>query len=87
MQIVIYVLLLFDLDGPQALDSFLGFGRGVVVTLVGVRFRDAEGEEGEREELEDFGFGSLRRHFWKQRVLGTSFLVCGRIDGSEGAFY
>ena len=35
----------------------------MVVVGVGIRFRDAEGEEGEREEFEDLGFGRLGRHF------------------------
>lgn len=50
------VLLLLDLDGPEALCALLGFcGGRVVVAFVGVGFGDAQGEEGEGEELEGFG--------------------------------
>ena len=53
-------MLLFDFDGPEAFDSFLGFGGwGVAVAGVGVGFGDAQGEEGEGEEFEDFSFGEF----------------------------
>jgi len=57
MQIVIDILLLLDLYGPEPLDSLLGLRGGVVVAFVGVGLGDTEGEEGEGEELEDFLFG------------------------------
>ena len=56
MQVRQDVLLLLDAHGPEALGAFGGFGRGGVgVAFVGVGFGDAQGEEGKREELEDFG--------------------------------
>lgn len=52
------ILLLLDLDGPEALDSFLFLGGwSVVVAFMRVGFADTEGEEGEREEFECFGGG------------------------------
>lgn len=55
MQLVVDVLLLLDFDVPEALGAFLFCGGSVVMAGVGIDFGDAEGEEGEGEELEDFG--------------------------------
>ena len=40
---------------PEAFGAFLLGGGSVVMAGVGIDFGDAEGEEGEGEELEDFG--------------------------------
>ncbi len=55
MELVVDVLLLLDFDMPEALYAFLLRGRSVVMPGVGIDLGDAEGEEGEGEELEDFG--------------------------------
>jgi len=55
VELVVDVLLLLDFDMPEALCAFLLRGRSVVMPGVGIDLGDAEGEEGEGEELEDFG--------------------------------
>lgn len=85
MQILVYVLLLFDLHGPEALDSFLGLA--VRVAFVGVGFRDAQGKEGEREELEGFAGGLWGGGGGREEGV----FLCGRgvgggLEGAEGAF-
>lgn len=87
MKILVYVLLLFDLDCPETLHSFLWLRRGVIVASVGIRFRDAEGEQGEGEEFKYLGFGGLRSQFWEKGVLGASFGVGGRVNGTECTFH
>ena len=57
MQVFLDVLLLLDSHGPETFGSFLSFCGGVIVAGVWIGFGDAESEEGEREELEDFGGG------------------------------
>lgn len=42
---------------PEAFGAFLLCGGGVVVAGVGIDLGDAEGEEGEGEELKDFAGG------------------------------
>jgi hypothetical protein len=50
------ILLLFNLDGPEAFYTVLIrlFGRRVVMAFVRVGFGDTQGEHGKREELEGF---------------------------------
>lgn len=55
MELVVDVLLLLNFDMPEAFGAFLLCGGRVVVAGVGIDLGDAEGEEGEGEELEDFG--------------------------------
>jgi len=52
MQVLAALLLLLDLDRPQALDALALWRGRVVVALVRIDLGDAQGEEGEREELE-----------------------------------
>ena len=87
MQIITYILLLFDFDGPEPLDTFLRLGRGMVVAGVRVHFRNPECEEGEREEFEDFGFGHCNCQRGKERVLFACGGVGGGIDSAQGTFY
>lgn len=79
------LLVLLDLDGPQALDAVLGFG--VVVAGVGVDFGDAEGEEGEGEELEDVFSGGAVCHRGEEGIfLCGGFGVGWGFDGADGTF-
>lgn len=89
MQVFAHVLLLFDLDVPEALCAFLGFlgrRRRVVVSLVRVGFGHAQGKEREREELEDFCHRRLRRYGREEGVLLQRGSISGGLEGSEGAF-
>lgn len=55
MQVRRDVLLLLDAHMPEAFGALSGFGGRVCVCVafMRVRFGDAQGEEGEWEELED----------------------------------
>lgn len=56
MQVLIYVLLLLDLDMPETFGTFGGFLRGrgtMIMAFVRIGFRDAQGKQGEREKLEN----------------------------------
>ena len=70
MQIGPDFLLLFDAHGPEALCAFFGLaartrsGGGSIVC-----FCDTEGEEGEREELEDFCGGEGGCQGWEVEFL------------------
>ena len=67
------VLLLLDLDCPQALDSFGCFC--MIMAFVWIHLRNAEGEEREGEELE--GFACFLRGGWGLREERVLFLCCG----------
>lgn len=87
MQLRLGILLLFDAHGPEAFYPFLRLlGRVVAVAFVRVDFRDAQGEEGEREEFEDFGGGGFGCDGWEGGVFRGGFLVGGGLEGAEGAF-
>lgn len=78
------LLMLLDLHGPLALDTVLGLG--VVVSLVRVDLADTEGEQGEREQLEDVLGGGAVGHGWEDGVLFSSgFGVGGGLDGPDGS--
>lgn len=83
VHLVVGLLLLLDLDSPQALYSLLLL---VVVALVAGIFVDlghAESKEGEREELECvFGCHAVV-DFWEESILGSSLLVCVRVESSN----
>lgn len=59
----------------------------MVMASVWIYFRDAEGEEGEREELEDFGFGHGGCERGEERILFAGGSVGGGLDSTEGALY
>jgi hypothetical protein len=63
-------LVLLNLNGPQTLDSVLGFG--VVMSLMGVDLTHAQGEKREGQELEDILSRSAVCHGWEEGVL-----LCG----------
>lgn len=89
MQVFANLLLLFDLNVPEALCAFLGFlgrRRRVVVSFVRVRFGYAQGKEREGKELEDFRYGRLSRYGREEGVLLQRGSIGGRLEGSEGAF-
>lgn len=70
MQVDGNILLLFDLDGPEAFDPFLSFGTGsVVVTFVRIGLGDPEGEEREWEEFECLSSGCGVRDGGKEGIL------------------
>lgn len=79
------LLVLLDLDGPEALDAGLWFG--VVVASMRVDFGDAQGEKGEREEFEDvFGGGAVGDGGEEGVLFGGGFGVGGGFEGADGAF-
>ena len=85
VQLIAALLLLLDLDRPQPLDALaLGGGR-VVVALVRVNLGDAQGEEGEREELEDVFKGGAVGDRGEEGVLRAGLLVGWALEGAEGA--
>ena len=57
------------------------------MAFVRVALRAAQSEQGEREELEDFGGGVGLGYGWEERVffLGRGG-ICGGFDFAEGAF-
>lgn len=78
------LLVLLDLDGPQALDSVLGLG--VVVSCVRVDLAHSQGQEREREELEHVLGGGTVCHGWEEGVLLCGgFGVGGGLDGANGS--
>jgi hypothetical protein len=80
--VVVCVLVLLDLDCPQALDALR---LGVVVALVRifVDLGDSECEERKRKELEAVLGGGAVVDFGKEGVLRPGFLVCGGLDGAD----
>lgn len=89
MQFFADVLLLFDLDVPEALCSFLGFlgrRRRVVVSLVRVGFGHAQGKEREGEKLEKFRHWSLCRYRREKGVFLQRGTVGGGLESSKGTF-
>lgn len=77
--------MLFDLDGPQALDSFSGLACWVSIRAW-FDFRDAQSEEIARKKRECLqclvGIGD----FWKERVLFGSLYVIVALEGSNSTF-
>lgn len=80
--VVVGFLVLFDLDGPQALDA-LGLGVVVALVRVFVDLVDAEGKQGQREEFEGVLGGCAVRDFGEEGVLGACFLVGGGLEGTD----
>ena len=52
------------------------------MTSVGIDFRDAESKEGEREELEDFGFRRLGGYGGEEGVFGAGLGVGRGFEGT-----
>ena len=78
-------MVLFDLDGPESLDSV--FGLSMVVPGVGVNLCDTQCEEGEGEEFEGvFGRGAVG-YRGKLGVLLACFGIFGGLEGADCAFY
>lgn len=75
--------MLLDFDGPEALDA-LGLGVVVAFVCVFIDFVDAEGEEGEREQLECVLGGGSVGDFGEEGVLGAGFLVGWRLESTDG---
>lgn len=77
--------MLFDLDGPQALDSFAGLARWMSIRAW-FDFRDAQSEEIARKKRECLqrlvGIGD----FWKESVLCGSLCVVVALEGSNSTF-
>ena len=88
MQIRADILLLLDAHGPEALGAFGRFrGGSMVVALVGIGLRDAQREQGEREQLEDLRGGEGGREGREETVLARGgHGVGGGGDGAERAF-
>lgn len=76
------LLVLLDLDGPQTLDTVLGFG--VVVSCMRVDLAYPQSEERKREELKHVLGGGAVCHGWENGVLLCGgFGVGGRFDGAD----
>lgn len=82
VQLVADLLLLLDLDRPETLGALLGLP-AVVVPLVRVDLGDAQGEQRERQELEDLlGRGAVGDGWKESGVLGRGGRVGGGLDRS-----
>lgn len=74
--------MLLNADVPQALDALLF---AVRMAFMRIYFIDAEGEHGQREELEGvLGAGAVV-DFREDGVLGAGFLVGIGVEGADGA--
>ena len=73
------VLVLLDLDGPEALDP-------LALVIVGADLGDAQSEERKREELEGVLRGGAVRHRREELILRRGFLVLGRFKRTDGPF-
>lgn len=90
MQVIVYILLLLDLDVPQTLDPLLVLDRRcrtMVVACVWICFGYTQSEEREREELENLGDRHVGGDRGKERIFCASCRICGRLKGAQGTFY
>lgn len=86
MVVIRGVLMLFDADRPETLDSLL---RAVGVTFVagaGIDLRDAEREERERQKLECVLCSVPVLDLWEKSILLTGLLVGRRLKSTQGSF-
>lgn len=80
----ISLLVLFNLDGPQALGSVLWLG--VVVSLVRVDLAHAQSQQREGQELEDILGGGAVGHGWEEgTLLCGGFRVGGGLDSADSS--
>jgi hypothetical protein len=87
MQFLLALLLLLDLDSPEALDTFCLVGAGgVVVAFVRIAFGDTESEEGHREKLEGVFKGGAVSDLGEELVFLARLFVRGGLEGAEGSF-
>ncbi len=88
VHVVAGLLLRLDAHGPEALGALAAFlgGRPVVVALVRVRLDYAQGEHGQREQLEGVLERGAVRDLGQGGVLLARGLVGVGLEGAEGAF-
>lgn len=81
VHIFLGLLLALDLDVPLTLDS-LGLFPAVCVRL---SLDDSQGKHAQRQELEGIFEGRTVGDLGQQRVLLAGFLVCWRLQSTEGS--